>query len=150
MRKPQTFINKGAATWITIVVAFMAAILGAAVLSLIYHKISEDRFVNIEKRMEEKEARDVVEKFIEARIGKNESQANIYLTEGAMEQKIKGDFVLIDDFKSFDIEKIEELEGNKLRFTAILYKENLNFILEIIITTKISEKYYIDSINIAG
>ena len=101
--------------------------------------------------MEQGFAQDILENFIKARIDKNESQANLYLTEVAMEQKNKGMFVLIGNFKSYIVYKSEKLEEGNFRFFVKLYEENEALeTVEIISVVKILDNYYINSVEIAG
>ncbi|MGB2762593.1 MAG: hypothetical protein WBC21_03610 [Minisyncoccales bacterium] len=136
-----------------LIFAFLVAFLGIAILSWQYHKISEKEIPSLKETMEQGAAEDIVEKFMQYRIEKNENQAKVYLTENAIEQKNQGKFLLINNFKSFEILKTEKISDKSYRSSVKIQEENENYeIIEIIIITKILtlDKYYIDSIEIAG
>ena len=147
-----TLFNKDA--WKAIIVAVLIVALAAGVLSWQYKKItekSEEKLSSLEDVMEQLLAQGVLDQFIEARINKNENQANLYLTEQAMEQKIQGEFTLINNFKSYLIQKSEEVGENQYRFIVKLYEEDeMGEIIEVITLTKILDKYYIDLVELAG
>lgn len=147
-----TLFNKEA--WKAIVLAILIVVLFGGILSWQYRKVtenSEEKISSLEDVMEQSFAQNVLDKFMEARISKNEAQANIYLTEGAMEQKLQDKFVLINNFKSYQINKSEKLGENQYRFIVKLYgEEKMGETVEIIALIKILDKYYIDSIEIAG
>ena len=136
-----------------LIIAFLVAFLGIAVLSWQYHKIAEKEIFSLKQSMEQNSAEDLLEKFMQYRIEKNENQAKVYLTENAVEQKNQGKFLLINNFKSFEILKTEKISGERYRSSVKIQEENESYeIVEIIIITKILtlDKYYIDSIEIAG
>ena len=123
-------------------------------LSWQYHKIAEqnqEKIETIEQTMEKISAKEMLNKFMAARLVRQEDQAKIYFTENAMEQYIQNKFVLINDFKSFEILNTERLEDEKFRFTVkIQENNNISEIIEIITIIKISDQYYINSVEIAG
>ncbi|PJC51896.1 MAG: hypothetical protein CO031_00275, partial [Candidatus Nealsonbacteria bacterium CG_4_9_14_0_2_um_filter_37_38] len=88
--------------------------------------------------------------FMEARITKNKSQATILLTERAMEQVSKGEIELIDDFQSFEILETTQLGENEFNFLVKIQFQNGTEMTELIKTTKILDKYYVDSIQLPG
>jgi len=147
-----SLFNKEA--WKAIVLAFAIVAIAALFLSWQYNKLveeSEEKLSSLQDIMEQGFAQDVLENFIKARVDKNESQANLYLTEVAMEQKNKDKFVLIDNFKSYFIYKSEKTEEGNFRFFVKLYEENEALeTVEIISVVKILENYYINSVEIAG
>lgn len=137
-----------------IILAFLVAFLGIGILSWQYHKIaekSEQEIHSIKETMEQNLAEDVLNKFMEARLEKKEKQAITYFTENAMEQHLKNEFTLIDNFVSFEILKTEKLENTKFRFIVKIQEENENNeVIEVIIITEILDRYYVDSAQIAG
>lgn len=143
---------------ITLAIVFVAA--ASFVLSWQYNKIenrSEEKLSSLEDIIEQGLAQDVLDKFMTARIAKNESQANIYLTERAMEEKGREEFVLIDDFESYFVVKNEKLpplseqEQKRYKFTVKVYEnDEVGEIVETITLTKIIDKYYVDSVEVAG
>lgn len=145
-----------------VIVAVIIALAGIFVLSLIYHqtylyfdkKLSDTEQV-FEEYIEEREARDILEQFTSARIGKNENIAKGYLTERAMEQLSGGEFFLTDNFVSYEVFSGEKLSDERYRFAVRLYREEVpKEIVEIVILIKIKvpggDRYHIDSIQIAG
>jgi hypothetical protein len=139
---------------LALAVSFAAVFLLVWGLSWQYHKIAEQnqgKIETIEQIMEKNSAKEVLNKFMDARIVKQEDQAKIYFTENAMEQYIQNKFVLINDFKSFKISNTERLEDEKFRFVVkIQENNNINEVIEIIAIIKISDQYYINSVEIAG
>jgi len=147
-----TLFNKDA--WKAIILAVLVVTLVGGILSWQYRRMteeSEERISSLEDVIERGFAQNMLDKFMTARIKKNETQANIFLTERAMEQKIQGKFILIDNFNSYIIFKSEKLEKNKFRFIVKIYKDNImSEIVEVIALIKILDGYYIDSVEIAG
>ncbi len=143
--------------WVTTMVTIVATLLVIGALAWQYNKLeektrkTEQEIASLKGTVEQQLAKDVLEKFMNARLGKNENQATLYFTEGAMQQYSQNKFVLIDNFESFEILKAEKLEQTKFRFTVkINTKDQVNYFIEIITLTKILDRYYIDSIQIAG
>ena len=137
--------------WMVIVAAFLATLLGIGFLSWQYHKTAEEKMDSQEQIMEENSAKNLLKEFMEKRIEGNEEEAGICLTENAMEQKNKGNFFLISNFKSFEIIKTEMVNETEYLFTIKIKEGNgNNYLIEIIKLTKILDKYYIDSVEIAG
>jgi len=139
--------------WFPLIISFIIAIAGIAVLGWQYHRISQEEIFSLKQNIEENSAKELVNKFMQYRIDENGNQAMIYLTENAMEQKNQGQFVLIDNFKSFKIEKTEKLSETAYQFTVMIQKENgINNFIEIITVSKNLDlnEYYIDSVQIAS
>ena len=109
-------------------------------------------------KYEQQAAEYVLDKFMEARIIKQKDQALIYLTERAMEQYSQGEFDLVNNFKSFEILKSEKLEYPAIeigvsRFgfmVRINEKNEVGEFVEFITLVKILDRYYVDSVEIAG
>ena len=119
-------------------VALVAAILGIAVLGWQYNRLEKKQLPALEEKIERNSAQDVLRRFLETR-------ADIFLTERAMEQKSKGEFILEDNVKYYEILKVDKLADGNYKFNVKVG----NFI-EIITLTKILGSYYIDSIETAG
>lgn len=141
-------------SWFVLAVAFLVAIIGIVVLSWQYHKIAEKEIPSLKETIEENNAQDILEKFMQYRIEGNESQSLIYLTENAVIQREQGKFQLVDQLESFEIigspQKIDE---NSYRFNVRIKKENSYEIIESIKVIKfldLDDKYYIDSVELAG
>jgi len=74
-----------------------------------------------------------------------------YLTEGAVEQKNRGEFNLVNDFSDYEILNSEKLAEDNYRFVVRIYDgEALSDFIEVVTLIKITDKYYIDSVVIAG
>lgn len=137
--------------------AILIAFLGIGILGWQYHQLEKKKIPLLEEEiakqketMEERLAESVLEKFMLARIGRREAQALAYLTERAMEQKRGNEFSLINKFEDYEILAIEKLEENKFRGAVKIYEEERKDFVEVIILIKILDKYYIDSVEIAG
>jgi hypothetical protein len=135
-------------------ISFIACFLLIAGLSSQYHKLIDDNQGEVEtikQTMERIAAKEVLNGFMYARLDEQEDQAKIYFTENAMEQYMKNEFVLINGFQSFEILSNEKLEDTKFRFSVNIQESHgINNIIEIITVIKISDQYYINSINLAG
>ena len=132
--------------------AILIAFLGIGILGWQYRKIEGEKIPAIEEKMEQKSVESFLDRFMEYRIDKNEKRAGGFLTERAMEQKLQNKFVLIDNFENYEITKSEKLADNNYRFIVkiIISEEGTGDFVEVIILTKILDKYYIDSVQIAG
>jgi len=131
--------------------AILIAFLGIGILGWQYRKIEGEKIPAIEEKMEQKSVEFLLDRFMEYRIDKNEKRAEGLLTERAMEQKLQNNFVLIDNFENYEIIKSEKLVDNNYRFIVkIMSEEGTGDFVEVIILTKILDKYYIDSVQIAG
>ena len=131
--------------------AILIAFLGIGILGWQYRKIEGEKIPAIEEKMEQKSVESFLDRFMEYRIDKNEKRAEGLLTERAMEQKLQNEFVLIDNFENYEIIKSEKLADNNYRFIVkIISEEGTGDFVEVIVLTKILDKYYIDSVQIAG
>jgi len=131
--------------------AILIAFLGIGILGWQYRKIEGEKIPAIEEKMEQKSVESFLDRFMEYRIDKNEKRAGGFLTERAMEQKLQNKFVLIDNFENYEITKSEKLADNNYRFIVkIISEEGTGDFVEVIVLTKILDKYYIDSVQIAG
>lgn len=138
-------------TWLIIVSAFLIAILVAGFFSFLMNRISEKEILVLEQKLEQQIAKDLLKKFMEARIKKNQDQAIVYFTENAWHQHSENAFNLINNFQSYEILKVEQIGGNKFKFAVkIQEKEKTKSMVEIISVIKILDQYFIDSIELAG
>src|SRR3989344_1101339 len=119
-------------------VALAAAILGIVVLGWQYNRLAKMQLPALEEKIERNSAQDVLRRFLETR-------ADIFLTERAMEQKSKGEFILEDNVKYYEILKTDKLADDNYQFSV-----KVGDFTEIIILTKILGSYYVDSIETAG
>ena len=106
-------------------VALVAAILGIAVLGWQYNRLEKKQLPALEEKIERNSAQDVLRRFLETR-------ADIFLTERAMEQKSKGEFILEDNVKYYEILKTDKLADDNYQFSV-----KVGDFTEIIILTKI-------------
>lgn len=131
--------------------ALIIAFLSIGILGWQYRKIETEQIPALEEKIEQKSTEIALDKFMDLRIEKNESAAMRYLTERAVEQKNKEEFSLIDNFKSYDVLKVEKMEEEKYRYLVKIYEEGgLSNFVEAITFIKILGQYYVDSVEIAG
>ena len=133
---PEEFDKKGIMKAMGIALA--AAILGIAVLGWQYNKLEKKQLPALEEKIEQNSAQDVLRRYLDTR-------ADILITERAMEQKIKGEFVLEEGVKYYEILKVDKLPDESYRFQV-----KVGNYTEIITLIKILGSYYIDSIETAG
>ncbi len=100
---------------------------------------------------EQQSAQYSLDRFMDARIANAKDQALIYLTENAMEQYLKTEFEISDDFKSFKILEAQKISETQFRFIVQINKENeIDYFVEAITLTEILDIYYIDLVEMAG
>jgi len=134
-----------------LVFALLLACLGIGILGWQYRKIETEKVPALEQKLEQKTAESVLDKFMHARIGKNEQTALNYLTEVAMEQKNSNEFSLLGDFQTYEILNQDKLPDGRYRFAVKIYDgDKLNDWVEVIILTKILDQYYVDSVEMGG
>jgi len=144
------FKDEKTSPWIVLIISFLVMILIIQILSWQYHRIAKEEISLLEIKVEKAIAGETLKDFMEARITKNKSQATILLTERAMEQVSKGEIELIDDFQSFEILETTQLGENEFNFLVKIQFQNGTEMIELIKTTKILDKYYVDSIQLPG
>lgn len=132
----ESFDKKGILKAMT--VALAAAILGIGILGWQYRRLEQERLPALEEKIEQNSAQDVLRRFLETR-------ANILLTERAVEQKNKGEFVLEDGVKYYEILEVAKLASETYRFRV-----KAGDFTQVITLIKILGSYYIDSIETAG
>jgi len=134
-----------------LIFALLLAFLGIGILGWQYRKIETEKIPVLEEKIEQKTAESALDKFMRARIGKNEQAALNYLTEFAMEQKNSDRFSLLGDFQTYEILNQDKLPDGRYRFAVKIYdSDEMNDRVEIIILVKILDRYYIDSIELGG
>ncbi len=126
-------------------IAVVIALVGIGILGWQYHQLEEKRLPAIEEEiakqkeeMARRKAQDVLERFLETR------DDNL-LTERAMEQKKQKELFLIDDDGSYEIVGTEKISEKEYRFLV-----KIGDYIHVISLIEISNKYYIDSVEIAG
>ena len=151
MLKSSRFSKGEMPSWMVILIAFLLAFLSAGILSWQYHNISQREIVSLKGSVEMGSAGNVLEGFMVARISRNEAQAKIYFTENTMDQYMRGKFSLINNFQVFEVLKKEQLVENKFRFIVNLCEQNkINCTSEVVTLIKILDRYYLDSLELAG
>ena len=144
------FKDEKTSPWIVLIISFLVMILIIQILSWQYHRIAKEEISLLEIKVEKAIAGETLKDFMEARITKNKSQATILLTERAMEQVSRGEIELMDNFQSFEILETTQLGENGFNFLVKIQFQNGTEMTELIKTTKILDKYYIDSIQLPG
>jgi len=134
-----------------LVFALLLAFLGIGILGWQYRKIETEKVPALEEKIEQKTAESALDKFMHARIGKNEQAALNYLTEVAVEQKNSNEFSLLGDFKTYEILNQDKLSDGRYRFAVKIYDgDKMNDWVEIITLSKILDQYYVDSVEMGG
>ncbi|PIW92117.1 MAG: hypothetical protein COZ89_01805 [Candidatus Nealsonbacteria bacterium CG_4_8_14_3_um_filter_37_23] len=144
------FKDEKTSPWIVLIISFLVMILIIQILSWQYHRIAKEEISLLEIKVEKAIAGETLKDFMEARITKNKSQATILLTERAMEQVSRGEIELMDNFQSFEILETTQLGENGFNFLVKIQFQNGTEMIELIKTTKILDKYYVDSIQLPG
>jgi len=144
------FKDEKTSPWIVLIISFLVMILIIQILSWQYHRIAKEEISLLEIKVEKAIAGETLKDFMEARITKNKSQATILLTERAMEQVSRGEIELMDNFQSFEILETTQLGENGFNFLVKIQFQNGTEMTELIKTTKILDKYYVDSIQLPG
>jgi len=135
----------------TLILALLLAFLGIGILGWQYRKMETEKIPALEEKIEQKTVESVLDKFMRARIGKNEQVALGYLTEVALEQTNNNEFSLLGDFKTYEILNQDKLSDGRYRFAVKIYdSDKMNDWVEVIALTKISGQYYIDSVVMGG
>ncbi len=130
--------------------AILIAFLAIGILAWQYQRIEKERLPALEEKIEKRSTEDVLDKFMQMRIDKNEKGALRYLTEGAVQQRDQAEFSLLDNFESYEILQSEKVDEEKYRYVVKIYEEGMGDFIEVITLIKILDNYYIDSVQIAG
>ena len=138
-----------------ILFAVALLVMGELLLAWQYQRLEKGRLADLEQRvqeqqqtMEERGAQGVLEKFLEARVSGDEQRASRYVTEEAMQQLQQGlfEFSGVQDYK---ISKKEKLQEGMFRFQVEITRDGAKQI-EIIELLKVSDEYYVNSVQLAG
>ena len=134
-----------------LIFAILLAFLGIGILGWQYQRIEKEQIPALEEKIEKKEVEDALDDFMRLRVEKNEAGAMRYLTEGAVEAKERKEFLLIDNFDSYEVLGSEKLAEDRYRYVVKVYEDRgLSDLVEVIILIKISDQYYVDSVQLAG
>jgi 5-hydroxyisourate hydrolase-like protein (transthyretin family) len=122
----------------TMAIAIVIALAGIAILGWQYRQLEKQQLPAIEEKIEQNSAQDVLERFLE-------TKADSLLTERAMEQKNQREIFLAEDDGDYEILKVEKSSEGEYQFFV-----KIGDYIHVIDLIKISDKYYIDSVEIAG
>ena len=104
-----------------------------------------------QQTIKERDAQGVLEKFLEARVAGDEQKASRYVTEEAMLQRQQGlfEFSGVQDYKI--VKKSPPAGGGEgiFRFQVEITRDGLKQ-LELIEVRKVSDEYYVNSVQLAG
>src|SRR3989344_6944021 len=138
-----------------IVFAVALLVLGEMLLAWQYQRLEKGRLADLEQKvqehqqtMEERDAQGVLEKFLEARVMGDEQRAFRYVTEEAMQQLQQGSFEFSGE-NEYKILRKEKLTEGVFRFQVEITRDGVKQI-ELIELRKISDEYYVNSIQLAG
>lgn len=144
-----SFFNKRA--WMALLLAIILVIAGELVLAWQYRRLETERLPRIEQELAERNAKDVLVVFLEARLAENEDRARAFLTEVSVLELETNQFELFLPFHTFEIKSITSLNTEVFRFqTSFLDARGIIVSLELIEVVEILGEYYINSIQIAG
>lgn len=133
------------------ILALAITFLAIVVLGWQYRRIESQQLPALEEKLEKKTAESALDKFMYLRLENNESGAMLCLTERAAQEKEQKEFKLIDGFKNYDVLNSEKLDDGRFRFIVKIYEnQGLADFTEIILLLKVGDKYYIDSVQLAG
>ncbi len=147
------FSKTNASSLIILILAFLVTFLGIKIISWSYEKTAGNGFIEqqITETIEKGSAELTMNEFMTARMNGNEDLVLSYLTEAAVDQYRENEFILTGDLISFKALSTEKISEEEYRFLIETQAENSrDGLIESITIIKILEKYYIDSIAIAG
>ena len=128
------------------VVAITIAFVGIAILGWQYRRLEKERIPALEQEIEQRDVKDALDSFMQIRIEGKEEQILRYLTERVVEKAAS-----ISRIDSYEVVSIEKIDEDEYRFAVRIYQEGeLTGFIEVIRLIKIINRYYIDSIELAG
>ena len=116
----------------------------------------EDCYSKIQKPNEKELARQIVEKFMIARIQKNQPFAESFLTDNAKEQYYQSGLTLIGvsnpHFANYNVLESKKLDSEGFQFKVRIYEEytgqdRVGYFDETLIVIKSGDRYLIDSVE---
>lgn len=144
-----SFFNKKA--WMALLLAIILVVAGELVLAWQYQRLETERLPRIEQELAERNAKDVLVVFLEARLTENEDRTRTFLTEVSVLELEKGQFELFFPFQTFEIQSVTISDSGAFVFqTAFFNARGIIVNLELIEVVQILGEYYINSIQIAG
>jgi len=137
----------------------IVALIGAAIFLYIQStsvkKAGEGKVSFQEKIVKTSEriaVRELIQKFMSARIEKNEDRVFQYLTEravAALETQNGSKLNLSNNFEKYEIISVEERGENQFRIVVKVFEGQI-FIVEFITVIKTLDVYFVDSVELAG
>ena len=141
--------------WRAVLLAVVLLVVGELLLAWQYRNLEEGRLSDIEQKLEEQEktieqraAVDALEEFLEARVTQDERKIVRYVTEGVMLQRTRGNFELYG-VQDYEIKRRDQVAEGIFRFQVSVSRERVQQI-EFIEVKKILDRYYINSVELAG
>lgn len=141
--------------WRVILLAVLLLIAGELILVWQYRRLEEGRVSELEKRLEEqaqtieeRAAQETLRTFLEARVAGDENKASRYVTEQTMLQRQQGLFEFLG-IQDYAIQSKEKFGEGIFRFQVEITRDRLKQ-LELIELQKISDEYYVNSVQLAG
>ena len=147
--KEHSFFNKRA--WMALLLAIILVVAGELVLAWQYQRLETERLPRIEQELAQRNAKDILIVFLQARLAENEDRARAFLTEVSVLELETNQFELFLPFDSFEIQSITSSDTGSFLFkTAFFDARGIMVSLELIEIVEILEEYYVNSIQIAG
>lgn len=144
-----SFFNKKA--WMALLLAIILVVVGELVLAWQYRRLETERLPRIEQELAQRNAKDILIVFLQARIAENENRARAFLTEVSVLELEENQFELFLPFDTFEIQSVTSLNSGSFLFqTAFFNSRGIIVNLELIEIVEILGEYYINSIQIAG
>ena len=138
--------------------AFALLVVGESLLLWQYQRLEKGRLADLEQKveehqeiMEERTAQEVLEKFLEARMVGDEQRSARYVTEQTMFQRQQGlfEFSGVQDYKI--IKESPPAGGGERTFLfQVEISRDHSKQIELIELQKISDEYYVNSVQLAG
>ena len=143
------FFNNKA--WMALLLAIILVVAGELVLAWQYRRLETERLPRIEQELAQRNAKDILIVFLQARIAENENRARAFLTEVSVLELEENQFELFLPFDTFEIQSVTSLNSGSFLFqTAFFNSRGIIVNLELIEIVEILGEYYINSIQIAG
>ena len=127
-------------------IAIVIAFIGIGILGWQYRRLEKERIPALEQEIEQRDVKDALDSFMQLRIQGKEDQFLRHLTERVVERA-----ELISKIESYEIVSVEKMAEDEYRFAVRIYQEGeLTDFIEVIKLIKIIDRYYVDSIELAG
>jgi hypothetical protein len=135
--------------------AVVLLVVGELLLVWQYNNFKERHIAEVEEKLqeqeqlfEEREARDALEGFFEARLDQDEKRFVRYVTEETMLQRDRGVFEPYG-VENYKINSKEQVANGLFLFQIAVTQDRLEHI-EFVEVRKILEQYYVNSVELAG